>query len=654
MENREKIKSLKNTLKQLITCCMLLTTVYLNGQDYKIYTASKESNAIQIKWLSKNSSLQAEFDIYRKTNEAGEWQKINSEPIRRAKPLSESELELLPENENNYALAQYSSAFLDETKEFQNNFNYLLFSAIADNKLAEYCGIYFVDKTIDISKTYTYKLKMAGTSNDLATSAPLKYGSDQTNSPISNFQAKPGNLEINFNWDYQEKFQLYKVYRNNNSQLFFIPTLEDIQAAKSSKFPYRDKDSTLVLGQSYSYQIVGVDYFGRETTKSNTAIAEFKNLTPPPAAQGLRVEYKQEKYFHITWREVDKRFVTQTHLYKSQTKNGNYEKIYSGNDLVYDDKNIKDESDYYYVLEVVNKHGIGANTDTVRANVPDLTPPSTPKNMKALTDTGYIKLTWDANIEKDLQGYFVFRALKGDEGNFTPLFPTPIKENSFEDRHAVEVQNNIVYKICAVDIHSNRSKLTEPIFVRMPDVTPPSQPVIRELDYAEGVVSISWVGSNEPDFKQFEIIRGTRTNDSTFGNFTTIGNTSSTNYRDNSAQPNSAYQYHIQAMDSSNNKSKSEGKMISTLSFKLPEAIEKWAIRKAEQSVFLSWSNPKKQEVQIFRKTDLGSFIPITQKFSGETMEDKEVSQGSTYIYKLIAEGAGEESWESQELKVEF
>lgn len=638
--------------KPLCVLYFTLNTLFLQSQDYKLYVASTQSNSIQLKWMSKKINLESSFNLYRKSDDNSSWTKINEKSIQRANPLTDAELDKLPESDENYALAQYSSAFLDIPKEHLNNYRFLLLSAILDNKLAEYCGIYFIDKSIDPNKFYTYKLT-DGSDKELAISKPLKYGTDGSYSAIQNLEANTGNKVIELNWIYNSDFQIYKAYRDDTKSLLFIPTQDDISASKSKKFPYRDADTSLVDGKSYAYQIVGLDYFGRETPKSNQASALCKDLTKPPAAQGLRVEYKAEKYFHISWRNIDKAKVVQTNLYKSQTKTGTYQKIYTGDAVVYDDKDIKNESDYYYVIEVLNRNGISAYTDTVRANVPDLTPPAIPMNVKAITDTGYIKILWDANTEKDLQGYFVFRGLKSDEGNFTPLFAEPIKENYFEDRHPAEVQNKIVYKICAVDIHSNRSKQTQPIFVQMPDKTAPSTPSFTNVEFVNGETIISWTKVYDFDVKEYEIQRGTLINDSTFGNYISILKTTQTSFSDISIEANKQYNYSIAAIDSSGNVSEKNYRSIYTKTMRKEVKIENFNAQKAEQAIKITWQNPNRAPVQVLKKENDGTFIPLTSYIYEAFLEDNEVKPGSTYSYKIRTEGE-ESDWESQEIKIEF
>jgi hypothetical protein len=72
-----------------------------------------------------------------------------------------------------------------------------------------------------------------------------------------------------------------------------------------------------------------------------------------------------------------------------------------------------------------------------------------------VTDTGAI-VTWDANQELDLKGYFIYR-----NGGNRPINPeTPQPGNSFEDR---DYKPGTTYSVSAVDESNNESRRSAPI-----------------------------------------------------------------------------------------------------------------------------------------------------------------------------------------------
>ena len=87
----------------------------------------------------------------------------------------------------------------------------------------------------------------------------------------------------------------------------------------------------------------------------------------------------------------------------------------------------------------------------------DTFPPAAPKSLQTVPAEGVINLIWEANPEKDLGGYLVFRGTSADD--LKPVTPTPIADPQFTDRVAAGVA--YVYAVKAVDKAGNASPLSE-------------------------------------------------------------------------------------------------------------------------------------------------------------------------------------------------
>jgi hypothetical protein len=77
--------------------------------------------------------------------------------------------------------------------------------------------------------------------------------------------------------------------------------------------------------------------------------------------------------------------------------------------------------------------------------------------LRAVASEGIINLIWDANVEADLDGYFLLRGpAPGDE--LIPITTTAMRETAFEDR--VPPGTRFVYAVQAVDRSGNLSPLS--------------------------------------------------------------------------------------------------------------------------------------------------------------------------------------------------
>lgn len=81
--------------------------------------------------------------------------------------------------------------------------------------------------------------------------------------------------------------------------------------------------------------------------------------------------------------------------------------------------------------------------------------PAVPSGLSAMKGPDFITLIWDANQEKDLAGYNVWRKEEGQAG-YVCLTKLPILENTFTDK-TIEKNKRYEYAISAVDTLGNES-----------------------------------------------------------------------------------------------------------------------------------------------------------------------------------------------------
>jgi hypothetical protein len=100
----------------------------------------------------------------------------------------------------------------------------------------------------------------------------------------------------------------------------------------------------------------------------------------------------------------------------------------------------------------------------------DTFPPSVPSGVSIAAGADFLTLVWDANAEKDLAGYHVWRRAE-ESGDFVRLTSEPIVETTFTDR-AVEKNRVYAYSVSAADTAGNVSARSAAVTAIIKDQRP--------------------------------------------------------------------------------------------------------------------------------------------------------------------------------------
>lgn len=131
---------------------------------------------------------------------------------------------------------------------------------------------------------------------------------------------------------------------------------------------------------------------------------------------------------------------------------------------------------------------------------PDFGPPLPPKGLFGTAGDTKVNLYWQANLEEDLDGYYVYR----DGQRITGI----IKTTSYEDSGLTNFQIYNYY-VTAVDIEGNESQPSNEIELmpeNPPDETPPSPPVLS-ASVNEKEITLSWTAPPEDDVAGYYVYR---------------------------------------------------------------------------------------------------------------------------------------------------
>ena len=209
--------------------------------------------------------------------------------------------------------------------------------------------------------------------------------------------------------------------------------------------------------------------------RENEAVSEFSRLISiepgifPLPPQEILASHNADR-IEITWKAPERNIdnsapanVKGYYIYRKgeddlEARRLNY---YVIEDTKYDDTNFLFDTEYHYFVRACQSEGYSNkesdDSETVTILPEDTFPPAVPSGLISIAGETFIVLSWNANQEKDLLGYRIWRK-KGDEKDFILLTTDqPVRENVYRDSE-VEKNRRYYYAITAQDINGNESE----------------------------------------------------------------------------------------------------------------------------------------------------------------------------------------------------
>lgn len=638
--------------KRYITLILLVFSLNLFSQEkVKVITAVAENNnGIIVKWYGKHIFTSNAVNVFRTKTGSENWEKINTIPIKKQTKLPQ---ELLDKDE---AFEVIKNSIDNSKPEDLNGFLILIvmIKSVEYPAFADYLGIQFLDKTAIKGQSYKYKVvttenKTLGISDAIAFSnfAPL-------NAPDS------GKLDVKnkipmISWQPDEnKYFGYYVYRTENNGSVFKRISDQpiiVTKDKQGNYPkYNFVDDTMNIGDVYHYQIVGIDYFGRESKKTKTLTAIIKDVTPPPPPSTLKATVRG-KHIQLFWQTTNAPDLAGYNIYRSTLKDTGYQKV---NTTLIDKKYqiFNDTASrvgvLYYKVSTVDTCGNEAFSFIETAEIRDVFPPATPTKVICKADTGKITIQWQPNTESDLQGYLVYRTVnKNDAAKFLLLNKKPVKTNTYVDILPKEAKNKFFYKVVAIDTSSNRSNYSSFAVTSMPDIIPPKKPVIKSATVVDKHIRIEWFPDFDNDLAGYNIYRSAK-NDTTNQNKKLNINPIAkdvTLFTDIFAKQGIEYTYTVEAFDTSGNHSDLSDGFSMTIpkvnKNDLAFANFKASSYKGKKQVKLAWKIKRIDNIKgyiIYRKEGGNTPLkPLTGLISQVEYIDKDIKNNTSYSYQIRA-----------------
>lgn len=406
-------------------------------------------------------------------------------------------------------------------KELEQRYSFALLAADLSRITATALAIGIVDKQVKKNEKYLYKIYPAIPANTVKVDTGFVFigiaDKKELPKPLK-LAATAGDKIVMLSWArnyYDDIYVAYRVERSADGKNFkSITNLPILNAEPPEGLP-ADKlyklDSLGENNRKFFYRIVGLTPFGEEGPASEViSTMGVKSFEAAPAITGTRVENNEKVIIRWNFPEALSEELKGFNILRSTESENQFSRVntelIAGSVREFTD--LQPRATNYYKVEAIGKHEQRSLSFPNMVQLEDSIPPVPPQGLKAaVTEKGLVTLSWQANQEKDLLGYRVFRAnYHGEE--FSQVTVNPRQENLYVDTIPVQtLTEKVYYKIVAVDNRFNPSAFSEVLSVNRPDVVPPAPPAFTKFKATDKGVELAWNPSPSEDVVKHELWR---------------------------------------------------------------------------------------------------------------------------------------------------
>lgn len=500
---------------------------------------------------------------------------------------------------------------VNKTQQLTQRFNMSMYSADHSFEAAEYAGLAWRDKQVKPNEKYFYRVYSLIPKTLRITDTAMLYIGMADYAPLpkpSVIIPEFGDKTAMLKWDFdgfKEYYTSYILERSSDGKTF-QPVSDKPITKLSETDPNSPTGSVLYIDglpgndTVYHYRIAGLTLFGETGPYSDVAKGKGRTELPlTPHITGISLTDKGK--FQLNWEFEDSlnNAVREFQINQAPRIEGPYTVQQTG--IAAGTRATEVNSLYssnYVTITVVPKEGETRTSLPYLLQPEDSIAPAMPTGFKATIDSnGIVVLKWDANTEKDLDGYKILKAnVKGHE--FTPVRDSLWKTNEYRDTvNLKDLNHKLYYAIRAVDTRYNQSEFTQVVEVVKPDIIPPTAPVLSAYDVTENGIRLQWVNSSDEDVAVHKLYR--RLIADTVKTWTLLQEFKravTTEWVDKDCEEGRTYSYTLVAMDSA----KLESEPAKPLTIVVPEKRVKEVVKnmevevdRKERTVTITWEQAK-------------------------------------------------------------
>jgi fibronectin type 3 domain-containing protein len=508
-----------------------------------------------------------------------------------------------------------------QNDELMQRYTFSLMAADRDFRIACMAGWGLTDTTAMPGEKYLYRIYAKLNASGKYTDTALVYIGKDNYYPLPvprELTARYGDKTVMLSWNnslLKDEYSSYFVERSTDgthfSKVSDLPTTTVGEKENELTGSMFYSDSLPDNDQIVYYRVRGINCFG-ETGPPSETVSGRGQKTVPWIPVITDTEMPNDSTVIITWNYPEEGKATLDHFALELSSNpdeGHYQTVQA---------NIDGKSrqttfsallpSNYFAITAIDIYG-GKRTSFPRlVQAADSVPPAVPIGLLAQADsTGTVTVTWAANKESDLLGYYIlYKNNLQEEASI--INATPITGNTYTEKISLSSLNNkIYYAVIALDKRMNQSAPSTFAEAVKPDKIPPVAPVFTGYKADNnGSITLRWVNGFSDDVEKIQLLRKPVGN----GDWEIIKALAATDttYRDENLNDGSKATYALRAVDKSGNESGMSVSLSVTARNTTPVTITKFSARVQRDlgKISLTWQvkGEKVSSYTLYRSVD--------------------------------------------------
>lgn len=392
----------------------------------------------------------------------------------------------------------------------------------------------YTDKKLRIGTTYYYKVKAVNSSGlspySLVVKATVGRNSSSLSAP-SGFTAKAASdTQISLQWNSVSKATNYYIYRATSSSANYS------KIASTNLTYYTDKN--LSEKTTYYYKVQAVSNSSNSEYSFVVAATTQVSIIYLATPANLTAKSEDDDEISLDWDSVD--HATYYYIYRATSSSGTFSKITTVTDTDYTDRDLNENTTYYYKVQAYDGSDTSEYSSIVRATTGD----NSDSDLDAPDDLNIvgaseneISLEWDK--VNDAECYYVYRS-KSKSGTYSKI--ATVDDTDYTDKD-LDDDTTYYYKVKAYD-NGDTSDYSSVAYASTDEESDLDAPDDLEItDVKDDEISLEW--DEVDDAKCYYIYRSK----SASGSYSKVATVADTDYTDDDLNDDTTYYYKVKAFD---------------------------------------------------------------------------------------------------------